>query len=271
MSAEADTTVEGGEGSGVQLKPGLVRAFQGIWTFEWQSRMTFGKLGSAAAAVFALPLLMLLTLPQASADTFHSWAVTFFLMLVVPLNCLSFFGPMIRDDVQSDTLPFVITRPLKRHALYFLKFTSVMIWTQLVTLLGGAMFVLVALLKGIEGISDLIPYYFLAQFVAVIAFGALSGLLGLLSKKYMVLGVVYGAVIEVGIGSIPTNIHSLAISYHIKSILANVPPIAKQYGWTAGSVGESVGIAMIAAVVFLILGALMFNVREFHHADEMQK
>lgn len=271
MSTETNTTSGAADEPAVQLKPGLLRAFQGVWTFEWQSRMTFGKLGSAAAAVLGLPILMLITMPQGSVDTFHSWAVTFFLLLVLPLNCLSFFGPMIRDDVQSDTLPFVITRPLKRHTLYLLKYFCVMLWAQLVTLAGGLMFVLVAMLKGIEGIVDLIPYYFLAQFAAVIAFGALSGLLGLLSKKYMVLGVVYGTVIEVGIGSIPTNIHSLAISYHIKSILANSTPIAKQYGWTAASAGEAVGIALIVTAVFLVLGALLFSAREFHHADEMQK
>lgn len=271
MSSEAHISTEAAPSVQAGLKPGFIRSFLGIWTFEWQSRMSFGKLWMAALGVFALPALMLLTMPHGDKTTFFYWAVTFYLMLVVPLNCLSFFGPMIRDEVQADTLPFIITRPVKRWALYLLKYLCVMIWTQMVSLLGCAMFILVALLKGIPEIGELILHYFLAQFVAVIAFGALGGLLGLLNKKYMVLGVVYGFIVEWGIGSIPTNIHSLAISFHIKSILANVSAVEKELGWTAAPVGEATMFAMIAAAVFLCLGAILFNVREYHHAEEMQK
>ncbi len=271
MSSDAQIPVDGTAAVQANLRPGFFRSFLGVWTFEWQSRMTWGKLWTVAMSIFALPALMLLTMPHGSVDTFCHWAVTFYLLLVIPLNCLSFFGPMIRDDVQADTLPFVITRPLKRRTFYVLKYLCVMIWTQMVSFLGCVLFILVALLKGIPEIGQLMPYYFLAQFVAVVAFGALGGLMGLLSKKYMVLGVVYGFVVEWGIGSIPTNIHSLAVSFHIKSILANVPFMQKEFGWTAAAVGESTLYAMSAAAVFLILGAIMFSIREFHHAEEMQK
>ena len=78
MSEAAETTAS------VELRPGLLRGFLGIWTFEWQSRLTWGKLWMAACFVGAIPALMLATLPEGETEAFLGWILNFHLLLLVP-------------------------------------------------------------------------------------------------------------------------------------------------------------------------------------------
>lgn len=256
---------------GIDLKPGLLRAFKGIWIFEWQNRMTLNKMWLAACFVFTVPILMVTTLNDGQTGAFLRWLTSFHLFLLLPIYCLTFFGPIIRDELQADTLGFIITRPVKRHTVFILKYICVMIWTQILAAMSGGLFLGIAYLKGINTFPPAAPYFFLSQALAILAYGALGGLFGLLSKKYMVLGVVYGFLVEWGIGSIPTNIHSLAVSHHLRTILANNEAIAVRFTWTAGSLSEAGLMVFAATVIFLFSAALVFNYREYHHAEEMQK
>lgn len=255
----------------VGLHPGLIRAFLGLWQFELRTRTTFGKLAQSATIVLGLPLLMYFALPSGNVAAFHSWIVTFHLMLALPLVCLATFGPLIRDELQADTLGFLVTRPIPRHQVFLLKYVCTMLWTQLVAVLSALAYLLIAKLKGVSIAADTALLFFLAQLLSVLAYGALGGLLGLISPKYMVLGVIYGFVVEVGLGSIPTNIHALAVSHHLTAILANQATFAKQFDWVPAGIATSSGLVLTMTALFLTLAALLFNFREYHHGDAMQK
>ncbi|MGB0581152.1 MAG: ABC transporter permease [Limisphaerales bacterium] len=253
------------------LTPSLGRAFLGLWSFEWQTRMTPGKLAQSAALVVVIPILMFIALKEGQKREFIDWIVTYHLFLMLPIYCLSVFGPVIRDELQSDTLGFIITRPIKRYSLLILKYLCTMIWSQVLVLLCGLLFFVVALVHGYEVDPTMIGLFLLVQALAVMAYGAISCLLGLLTKKYMVLGIVYGLVVEKGIGSIPTNIHSLAISHHLKSILGNHQWMSDQFTLTGEPIVPAIGWVILAAATFLSVAALLFNTLEYNHSDEMQK
>ena len=109
------------------------------------------------------------------------------------------------------------------------------------------------------------------QVLEVVAYGALSSLLGLLHQRYMVLGIIYGFVVEMGIGRIPTNIHNLSLSRHLQTLLANQPTIHELYEWSASGTFSSILIMGAAALVFLGVGAVVFTMKEYHAAEEMHK
>lgn len=253
------------------VKPGAIRALLGLGIFELRSRTTLAKLAQSAALILGIPAMMLLVLPTGDAKPFLNWIVNFHLLLVVPLTCLTTFGPLIRDELQSDTLGFIVTRPIRRHTLYLLKYLCTMVWTQCMMILAGLAFLGVAFLKDLSISGSAVPLFFLSQSIAVLAFGAVGGLLGLLSKKYMIIGVLYGFVVEVGFAGIPTNIHTLAISHHLTAILGNSAALAGHFNWTAGSIPESIGITAAISAVYLTLAGLLFTTREYHHSDEMEK
>src|SRR5262249_32116008 len=141
---------------------------------------------------------------------FYRWLVDFYFLLVLPLYGLSVCGSMIRDELQSDTLGFLTTRPVGRARLFLIKYLCQMTWLQALAALHGLLLCGVGFAREVPGVGSMMALFFGAQVLAVLAWGALSALLGLITRRYMVLGIVYGFVVEMGIGRIPTNINSLS-------------------------------------------------------------
>jgi hypothetical protein len=74
-----------------------------------------------------------------------------------------------------------------------------------------------------------------------------------------------------GIGRIPTNVNTLSMMRHLKSLLANNGALQAVYDWPIRSVAFSVVALCLGTVVFLSLAAFMFTFKEYHHTAEMQK
>ena len=254
-------------------EPNLLGAFLGLWAMTWKSRLTWRQGVRLLCLIFAIPALILLTVKSGREEGFVAFSIGFYQFLLLPISCLSTFGPLIRDELQADTIGFLITRPLTRAKLFILKFLCLTLWMQILFALSAAMLLGVGLIKQIEGLASMAPWFLMAQILAILVYGALGALFGLVTKKYMVMGVVYGFVVEVGIGLIPSNIHALSMRHHIQTMLGNselatiIPMVDKNPEGTL----LSVGIVLFATVLVLTAGAALFTFREFHHSDEMQK
>jgi ABC-type transport system involved in multi-copper enzyme maturation permease subunit len=252
-------------------EPSFLGALRGLWIFTWRSRLGLRKLPLLLLTLAAIPTLTFLTVDPSEVKTFVEWAVSFYLVLIVPLCTLAVFGPMIRDELQADTLGFLITRPLTRARLYLLKYLCHLAWVQAALSVHLLLLVLVGVIRQIPGIWSMALWLFATQFLAIIAYGALSGLLGLLHQRYMVLGLLYGFFVELGIGRIPTNINSLSIAHHVRTLLANEETIRDINDWVPDGTLKSVLIMFVATALFLAGGAALFTYREYHSSDEMQK
>ena len=168
-------------------------------------------------------------------------------------------------------MTFLITRPVSRAKIFLLKYVTLTLWVQIILLGNGLAFWAAGLWLQIPNVADLILMILVTQSLAAIAFGALSSLLGLLTQKYLIAGIVYGFIVEFGIGMIPTNINILSITRHLKTLLARNPELASLYDWSATGAAFSFGMILGGTALFLIVGALLFNFREYQHSDEMQK
>jgi hypothetical protein len=87
----------------------------------------------------------------------------------------------------------------------------------------------------------------------------------------MALALLYGFIVEMGIGRIPTNINSLSLMRHLKTLLSPNPALQALYDWTSKGLVLSVGALALATVLFVALAALLFTFKEYHHTAEMQK
>jgi hypothetical protein len=110
-----------------------------------------------------------------------------------------------------------------------------------------------------------------AQFLAVLSWGALSALLGLVTRRYLIAGIVYGFVVELGLGRIPTNINTISLARHFRGLFGHDPLLQRLYNWTPQNLASSVGTVLIATFIFLVIGATLWAHREYHSATEMQK
>lgn len=204
-------------------------------------------------------------------EPFYHWLVDFYFFVLLPLQCVRSTGGVIRDELQADTLGFLLARPLSRARLLVLKYLSQTAWLQLILLLETLLLFLAGSLRQVPSLATLLPLLLAAQFLAVPAWSALGLFLGQLTKRYLAVALLYGLIVEMGIGRIPTNINTLSLIRHLKTLLAHNPALQTLYEWSGAGVPKSVGALAFAAALFLTLATLLFTFREYHQTSEMQR
>ena len=202
---------------------------------------------------------------------FYRWLIDFYFFIVLPFSCVWGCGGLIRDELQSDTLGFLVTRPIKRANLMVVKFLAQVAWLELVFLVQGLLLMAVGSVRKMPEIGSLTALFLAVQFLAVPAWSALGLLLGQITKRYLPLALVYGLVVELGIGDIPTNINTLSLMRHLKALLSYNRELQSLYEWTGTGVWLPVGALLLASVLFVTLASLLFTFREYHANTEMQK
>ncbi len=202
---------------------------------------------------------------------FYHWLIDFYFFVILPLSCVRACGALIRDELQADTFGFLITRPLSRARLLLLKYLSQTAWLQLTLLVEALLLFAAGSLRQIPELGALLLLFLVAQFLAVLAWSALGTFLGLMTNRYVALAIVYGLIVEMGIGRIPTNINTLSLMRHLKALLAHNPVLQGLYQWTYKGVPLAVGALILATAIFLSLAALLFTFKEYHRTAEMQK
>ncbi|MGO8674778.1 MAG: ABC transporter permease [Limisphaerales bacterium] len=202
---------------------------------------------------------------------FYHWLIDFYFFVILPLRCVKGCGGLIRDELQADTLGFLLTRPASRARLLVLKYLAQTAWLQLLLLVQTALVFATGWLREVPDLGSLFPLFLAAQILAVPAWAALGAFLGQVSQRYFAMALVYGFIVEMGIGRIPTNINTLSLLRHLKSLLSRNPALQGIYDWPARGVPISVVAPVVATLVFLGLAALLFTCKEYHHTAEMQK
>jgi ABC-type transport system involved in multi-copper enzyme maturation permease subunit len=246
---------------------------RGLWLLTWRSRVSLRQTPSLAGTILPpalLSFLVLRTSGQAAFDFFY-WLAAAYLLLAIPLYCLAVFGGLIRDDLQSNTLSFLITRPMSRARFLLTRFICQLAWVQLLGLAAGLALLATGVMFSIPGVLRLTGLFLATQAIGIFVFGGLATFFGLLHRRYLVLGTIYGLVVEVGIGQIPTNINALAMTRHLRTLLGHNPDVARIYQWSTDGTGVALLVLLATALFFLILSAILFTLREYLGAEETLK
>jgi hypothetical protein len=202
---------------------------------------------------------------------FYHWLVDFYFFIILPLGCVRATGGLVRDELQSDTLGFLLTRPIRRASLLLIKYLCEAACLEMVALAEGLLLFGAGHLRAIPSLGTLLPLFLAAQFLAVLAWSALGVLLGQITKRYLALALVYGLIVELGIGAIPTNINSLSLMRHLQTLLSHNAELQSLFEWTGTGTLFPVGMLLLATVLFLTVSALLFTFLEYHSTEEMRK
>jgi ABC-type transport system involved in multi-copper enzyme maturation permease subunit len=178
---------------------------------------------------------------------------------------------LIRDELQADTLGFLITRPIGRARLLIAKYIAQVASLEIVLLVETLLLFAAGASRQVQNLQQLLPLLLAVQILVVPAWSALGLFLGQITGRYMAMALVYGAVVEMGIGRIPTNINTLSIIRHLQTLLTHNAALNKIYAWPADEGGMAIAALLVAPVLFLGIATLLFTFVEYHHAAEMQK
>jgi ABC-2 type transport system permease protein len=134
---------------------------------------------------------------------FSHWGVfLLFLSFLLPLFNLSFATEALGGERESNSLIWLLSRPLPRPAIYLAKFVALLPWTLGLNL-GG--FGLICLAGG--------------KPAATLAFSSLFYLLGAWLRRPAVVAIVYAFFLEVILGNMPGYLKRISIGFYTRCMM----------------------------------------------------
>ncbi len=226
----------------------------------------------------ALAVIVCLTSPApfrgASRAEILQFALLFNLIphALATLAALLCSGGIIRDEVEEQTLTYLLLRPLPRSAIYLVKLMSAMFTAALLTsFFTLATLLLIAVLTGESTGAELFAQ---GEKIAVIfslaqvAYCGLFALIALILRRALLIGVVYIIFFEGMLASFDTVARRLTVMYYFRVLVLRWLEPAAGWQWkvnmnTAPTATTCVLVLLGAGLVFAILGSLIFSNREF--------
>ena len=189
----------------------------------------------------------------------------------VPLTALVYSSSMIHDELEEQTLTYLLIRPSPKWVIYLAKLLA----TLLITLLLAACGMLVtytAMYWGLPGFGGETFWTHLLKAqallaLALLAYGSLFGYLGLLVRRSLVVGIAYIIVFEGVLANIDFVVRRLTVMYYFRVLAARWLPLSIRE-WSldltlAPSSTYCVGVLGAVGLVATGLAVLTFTTREF--------
>jgi ABC-type transport system involved in multi-copper enzyme maturation permease subunit len=240
--------------------PSPLRAFGGIWRLTARRFLVPSQLLTFAGVVGFIGVLGVTTVSHDRPAEYREWVAHFYLLLVLPLVSFTTAGGAMRDDYASSTVDYVFTRPVNRALFVVARYVSHCACMVVLYVLALCMVTGVGLYLGNSDAVALFPTILGVQVLTIVTTSAFGFLMGSLTHRYIVWGLTYAAIVEVGIGKIPTQLNQISMLRHIKvllsSFLGNDPVTWSQ---TAGALAAVV----LISVLLVTMAALLTRSREF--------
>ena len=242
----------------------------------------------AMAAIIAfMPVLIPLALAFLSKAAFADEGNVIFVRLceqlhmpvLAPLLALFFASMLVAEDVETGTIPYVLTRPIPRSAwvlgrflAYLLVATSILGMSIVMTFAASATLSKLSLTNTNDLL--LLGHYILVAFAALAAYGALAVFLGVFTRRPIVYGVLllYGwqkiAMIIPGVVDFLTITKYVEALYPVLATQRNVVEVQTALGTFqkqvfAVSATRAVLIIGLVTAAFLISSIIAVRRREY--------
>jgi len=191
---------------------------------------------------------------------------------LAPVTSLLCSAGIVRDDVEEQTLTYLLLRPVPRPAMYAIKLlASLLISAALTAFFTAVTLVLIAFLAN-ESFNAALAWQagkiVTILTLAQVAYCGVFGLLGLLMRRSLLVGVAYILILEGILASFDTVARRMTVMYYFRVLVLRWLNPANGDKWvvrlsTAPSSTTCIEILLGAGLVLTILGSLIFAVREF--------
>jgi len=208
-------------------------------------------------------------LAASAFQVFSQWAVfSLFLTFLLPVWGLAFATEALGGERESQSLIWLLSRPLPRWSIYLGKFVALLPWAVGLSL-GG--FALICLAAGPPGWLAL-RVYWPAVFWATLTFSSLFLLVGAYFRRPAVVAIVYSFCLEVVLGNMPGYLKRVSVGFYARCLMYEQ---AEGYGIQPEKpsvflpVEGATALFVLAAgtVALLALGMWVFSRTQYHEVD----
>jgi ABC-type transport system involved in multi-copper enzyme maturation permease subunit len=207
--------------------------------------------------------------PEATGfDIYGALVVLYYLGNALPLLALFYGGSLISDEVEGKTITYLLTRPLSRASILFGKFASYLATSLAFSLPPLVLAFFLTVPGGGTSFQEAVPELFRdlgASALALLVYGALFTLLGVVLKRPLIPGLLYLFVWELVVSHLPGYMPRLSVSAYLRSLVGHRPAeegLLQLFGevipW-----GESIAALLLAASLALALASGIFSRREY--------
>lgn len=208
---------------------------------------------------------------------------------LLPLVALVYASGIIRDEQEEQTITYLLVRPISKWAMYTVKLAATMTTTMFLTVLLTVLTYAAVYVSAGAQPESVAHRCFVASSIhalAVVAYCSLFGLMSLLTKRILIAGVIYTAVVEGVLANFPFGIRLLTVIYYARIIAyrslaftvtgpgERTEDIAAE-AWQLNlqtdptllehpSLSTCVTVLVVASLVCTALAAWLCSQREFH-------
>ncbi len=253
-------------------------AARGVFDLALEGMVWSGR-SVVMAALLALPVVLAIvyrivlaahpTARLSPLDLYAGLVVFFYLRFALPLTALFYATALIADEVEGKTLTYLLTRPIRRESVLAGKFAAYVVTT--LTLALPAVLVTFFVLLTVHGRADLggaVPDLLRDLAVvalALLAYGALFTLLGVLLKRPVIPGLLFIFVWEFFLPSLPGYLPRFTLNAYLRSLVRHRPAqegLSEIFGQVLPA-ALCLEVLVGTALVALAASAWIFSTREY--------
>lgn len=240
-----------------------------VWTRRSLLMVALVAMPVALAVAYRIALATGAELPPAPPQDLYALVVAvYWVRNVLPLAALFYATALVADEVEGRTLTYLVTRPLTRASIFAGKFAAYLA-TALSLALPAAVVTFFLLLTAprAPGIGAAVGDLFRdlgVMALAVVVYGALFALVGVVLKRPVIPGLVFLYGWEL-LANLPGYLPRLTLTAWLRSLIRHRPAEEGLAGlfqqvlpWE-----EALPVLLVASAVFLALGAWIFSNREY--------
>jgi ABC-2 type transport system permease protein len=185
-----------------------------------------GRRWLAMVAVFLLPPAMVILFrstvrdPQSIVVEFHI-GFMFIPQAMLPFIALLYASGILLDEQEEQTITYLLIRPVPKWALYCIKLLATLTTTVLLTILLTLLTYSAIYFHTGTPLAEVATRFIKAAAVhclAVAVYCALFGMLSLLTRRALVVGILYTAVVEGVFANLPFGIRFITVIYYVRLI-----------------------------------------------------
>ena len=245
-----------------RVAPNLRHAFGGVLRLSFSRAGSIGQWWPTIILTFALSGVAYLTIRHGNAVAFFDWMTKVYLTFLLPILAFISGAGAIRDEMKGNAVDYILVRPISRSAFALFRYVAQLAWAQLTYLPLLVGLLVCGLARGVPGVWSAAPLLLATQLMAITAFAALGFVFGSLTSRYLMVGLIYGAIVEVGLSRIPVQISQLSLLHHVQGMLS---PLLSRLPFAEAASASWMSSAVIlaaASIAMVVFAATVFSQRE---------